>query len=81
MSDVVAAHEHSSRHRQEIEASSTCGCFYCVAMFPPSSIAAWCDEGTTALCPKCGIDSVIGDASGYAIGEEWLRRMKGHWFG
>ncbi len=59
--DLIAAHRHSSNHRQEIEASKVCGCFYCLAVFPPASIDEWCDEDGTALCPKCGIDSVIGD--------------------
>ena len=80
MSDVVVAHKHSSGHRQEIESSSTCGCFYCLAMFPPSSISDWCDEETTALCPQCGVDSVIGDASGFPVGDDLLQRMKRHWF-
>ncbi len=80
MADVVAAHKHSSRHRKEIESSSTCGCFYCLATYPPSAISDWCDGGETALCPRCGVDSVIGDASGYALGGDLLHRMKSHWF-
>ncbi|MCE7962609.1 MAG: hypothetical protein DYH05_08955 [Acidobacteria bacterium ACB1] len=32
------------------------------------------------LCPKCGIDSVIGSNSGYPINDEFLRRMRSHWF-
>jgi len=50
------------------ERSELCGCFYCLAMFPPSQVSEWIDEvddiGTTAMCPKRGIDSVIGAASG-----------------
>jgi hypothetical protein len=30
----------------------------------------------SAMCPKCGIDSVIGSDSGYPITVEFLRRMK-----
>jgi acetone carboxylase gamma subunit len=37
--------------------------------------------GQTALCPECGIDSVIGDASGYPITEAFLGKMKTFWFG
>ena len=29
----------------------------------------------TAWCPFCGIDAVIGDASGYEITEELLKEM------
>lgn len=82
---VQAAHAHSSQHRAEIMDSTLCGCFYCGARFPPSEIVEWADEdeggeGQTALCPKCGIDSVIGDRSGFDISEEFLATMKAHWF-
>lgn len=82
--DPVRAHRHSSRHRQEVLASDRCGCFYCLAIFAPSAIERWVDEwenvGQTALCPSCGIDSVIASESGYPITEEFLARMRTHWF-
>jgi hypothetical protein len=69
--DIIAAHKHSIHHREEVLSSDPCGCFYCLAVFPPSEILEWVDEiesiGQTALCPKCGIDSVIGSNSGYPI--------------
>ncbi|MFL0243297.1 hypothetical protein [Mycobacterium sp. SMC-17] len=36
--------------------------------------------GQTALCPGCGIDSVIGDQSGYPITSEFLNAMRLRWF-
>lgn len=64
--------------------SERCGCFYCGVIFEPSEIKNWVDEwegvGQTALCPHCGIDSVIGAESGYPITEEFLTRMHAHWF-
>lgn len=79
--DYIAAHQHSIRHRQEIESSERCGCFYCLAEFEPDAITDWVDEGgVTALCPKCGIDSVIGSASGFPITGDLLKRMNAHWF-
>jgi len=76
------AHRHSSRHREEVMASEVCGCFYCLSVFPPGEIERWIgpEGGDTAICPKCGIDSVIGSASGLPITEEFLTRMKRHWF-
>lgn len=77
----VRAHQHSSRHRAELTASEWCGCFHCLAIYPPGDIQAWIDEGDgTALCPRCGIDSVLGDASGFPIEAGFLRRMQQHWF-
>ena len=78
--DHVAAHKHSSRHRRELEASESCGCFFCMALYAPSAIEEWVDEDDTALCPHCGIDSVIGSASGYPVTREFLERMHRQWF-
>ncbi len=78
----VLAHKHSSYHRVELKNSEVCGCFYCLHIFKPTEIKwyCWTDkwDGTnqTALCPKCGIDSVIGSASGYPITHEFLQSMK-----
>lgn len=76
----IHAHKHCIRHRAELEASDMCSCFYCLSMYPPNEILKWIDDGQTALCPKCSIDSVIGSASGYSITREFLQRMHDHWF-
>ena len=83
--DVRDAHVHGSNHRAEIEGSLSCGCFYCLSTFSPTTIVEWTDEnedgiGQTAVCPECGIDSVIGDNSGYPITREFLSEMQRHWF-
>ncbi len=83
--DVRDAHKHSADHRAEITASARCGCFYCGQTFPPAAIAEWIDEsedgpGQTALCPRCGIDSVIGDRAGFPISRDFLTKMKRYWF-
>jgi hypothetical protein len=82
--DIRQAHDHSSRHRVELAESRFCGCFYCCSVFPPERIEEWTDpvdgEGQTALCPKCGIDAVIGDRAGFPISGEFLKRMRSYWF-
>lgn len=80
MSDHVAARVLSSRHRQELLASPTCVCVLCLRTFPPSAIVQRVDDDPTAICPHCGIDSVIGFASGYPINAGFLERMHSHWF-
>jgi hypothetical protein len=77
---IILAHKHCTCHRAELERSDVCGCFYCGSIFPPSDIVEWIDDGQTALCPECPVDSVIGSASGYPITEEFLKRMHDHWF-
>jgi len=82
--DHIQAHKHSSYHREEIMHSEICGCFYCLAIFRPGEVTDWIDEkdsiGQTALCPKCGIDSVMGSASGFPISQEFLEKMRRYWF-
>lgn len=76
----IAAHAFSIRHRESVINSQRCGCFYCLAIFPPDEIQEWTDDGETAMCPECGIDSVIGSDSGYPITPTFLAKMQSHWF-
>lgn len=78
--DIVRAHKHSSMHRDELERSDVCGCFYCSSIYSPKEIVEWIDDGQTAICARCPVDSVIGDDSGYPITKEFLDRMHAHWF-
>ena len=91
MNDLLAAYQHASNHHAEIDASTVCGCFNCLQIFPPADIIAWTGwnaadldnletaQGTTALCPHCGSESVVGDASGYRIDMDFLNRMNQAW--
>ena len=76
----IRAHKHASKHKSEILRSKMCGCFYCLENFDPSEISEWIDDDQTAMCPHCGIDSVIGSASGYPISRDFLKRMHQYWF-
>ena len=82
-SDTVlwdAAREHASRHRAEVQASARCACFFCFHTFPQTAIKAWVDSDQTALCPACGIDAVIGDASKHRLDGTFLRQMHTRFF-
>ena len=76
------AHAHCARHRAELEASAVCGCIYCLETFAPNEIEEWVPEGTgTAHCPKCWIDAVIGDASGFPVTDTaFMAAMHEFWF-
>ena len=78
--DHIKAHDHCNGNLDELRVSETAGCFYCCSIFPATEIEDWVDEGKCALCPKCGIDSVIGSASGYPITKEFLEKMYDYWF-
>lgn len=91
MADLLAAHRHTTNNRAEIEASRVCGCIYCTQMFGPMEIVAWSGldvssfddpaqlDAGTALCPRCGSESVIGDKSGYRIDQGFLHEMNEAW--
>jgi len=81
MPDYIDAHRFSSNNRENILKDNICGCFYCLSIFSPSEIKEWIDRlSDTALCPYCGIDSVIGESSGYPITKEFLKQMEQYWF-
>ncbi len=73
--EYAAAHEHAVKNKEELQKSNICGCYYCQAIFSPNEIEDWIPFENTALCPYCGIDSVIGDASGYSITKEFLKEL------
>jgi len=79
---AIEAHTHSTNNRAELGRSEVAGCFYCCETFSPNTIDDWLSEGAgTAFCPRCSIDSVIGDASGYPAGDpEFLKEMNKVWF-
>jgi hypothetical protein len=84
-SALMKAHKHSKNNMKELEVSKQCGCFYCFEVYDPIEIlddehSLWLDE-STATCSKCGIDSVIGDASGYPVNDNLFLEVMGFvWF-
>lgn len=94
--ELIAAHAHSMRNGSELQRSSLVGCFYCMRAFDAREVTDWVDEAKqqptttgapdaapsdcTALCPHCGIDSVIGDATGYVPTPAFLASMHQYWF-
>ena len=51
---------------------------------PPTAISDWADEqnsfGATALCPHCGIDSVIPQQPDHPLSPDLLAAMHAYWF-
>jgi len=78
--DIKKAHEFSINNRKQVEESETAGCFYCLNIFEPKEIYDYCDDDKTVICPKCGIDSVLGSKSGYPINKETLKKLYKYWF-
>ena len=84
--DLKAAHNAAKFNRDTLSQGGKCGCFYCLKIFSPLEIEEWCPEvedgeEVTAICPRCGVDSVIGEKSGFLITQEFLKAMHKRWFG
>jgi hypothetical protein len=73
-------HKHSDHHRLNIDLSQLCGCFNCLDIFSPAEIIQWADEGETAICPLCGVDSVLHDQIPELLSKELLSEMHEVWF-
>ncbi|EMA6342744.1 cytoplasmic protein [Bacillus cytotoxicus] len=76
----INAHYFSSHNRTYLEKDCICGCFYCLKIFHPIEIVEWWDNNNTDVCPHCGIDSIIGEGSGFQITELFLKQMNEKWF-
>ena len=77
---LKAAHKHASRNRDAISRSDLCGCFYCEAVYPAAAVEKY-TYPEDALCPKCGIDSVLADADNAEhVHKAFLKAMYEHWF-
>ena len=43
----------------EIKKSSKCGCYFCISVQDSADVVDFVDDGTTGLCPRCDIDSLL----------------------
>jgi len=78
---IKKAHKGSSSHKEEILEGDLCGCFHCKKVFFAEEINEWIEEkeGETAVCPRCGIDSVL--SSQFPINDKnFLKEMNQYWF-
>ncbi len=81
--DLKKAHGFCTGNADSLENDKVCGCFYCLKIFSPAEIVDWIKErngGNTARCPYCGVDSVIGESSGFPINGEFLSQMRKYRF-
>lgn len=71
----------SFKNKELIKKSNNCGCYYCKSMLKPSEVKYMeeIDGYYTAICPNCGIDSVLDDKSvenfQEELNEEFLERL------
>ena len=78
--DLIKYTKFSMENKSLLENSDQCGCFYCQKIYHPSEIKEWCDEGKTAICPHCGIDSVLPDIGPVNISSKLLKELNEFYF-
>ncbi|MEI0567865.1 cytoplasmic protein [Brachyspira pulli] len=80
--ELFKIHKLSSNHKKLLMKEDICGCFYCVTIFNPRLITDWIEDADdlTAICPYCGIDSVIPKHSDYELNEQLLEEMREYFF-
>ncbi|MDR3616557.1 MAG: hypothetical protein P4L53_23560 [Candidatus Obscuribacterales bacterium] len=76
---LTNVHKHCRNNRKDIAVSAVCGCFYCLEIYPAAEVKKYTGV-VDAICPKCGIDSVLADASGVEISAPFLIAMSERWF-
>jgi hypothetical protein len=82
--ELKAIYSHSIRNEESILKSNLCGCFHCISILAATDIKlsemmVEKDGFRTAICPICGIDAVLGDAS-VEITAELLEALNEHYF-
>lgn len=90
MAIKVLDHSKSFHNLRDLQDADICGCFHCERIFSPDEIKDWTDvevdevtgEKTqgTAICPYCGIDSVIAEDNENVITPENLKNAHKEYF-
>lgn len=73
-------YQYSTRHKKSILESPYAGCFFCKTLVPTRDITEWVHEDQTAICPKCGVDSLLPDNQYFPITPELLQIMYEEYF-
>lgn len=75
------AHKVSFRNKDLVKRSKICACFQCRTWFSSKEVNSYIPGEETAICPRCGIDSVLPDASGIPLDRDFVAEMHRYWFG
>ncbi len=80
---LTSVKKHLHSNDAEILDSKECVCLACRHSFSARSVSDWFnDKGKiTALCPECGMEAVLGDASGIVLNHEDVLAISNLLFG
>ena len=78
--EFTKAIEYATANEENLKNSSKAGCYYCKKIYDASEVLEFLEGERTALCPKCGIDSVIPSNSPIELTSSNLNKLNKHWF-
>ncbi len=78
--ETQAAIRFATGNREALAKSNKAGCYYCLMIYSASEVTRFLRSEGTALCPYCGIDSVLADQSPYELNAATLEALHQYWF-
>lgn len=78
---ITEASEYSIYNKDALAGSERAACYECLTVFKASEITEFVDNEKTALCPHCGIDTVLPESAGYSFSAASLEALNEYWFG
>lgn len=80
LSEIIDLYSKSFRNKITLNKSTKCGCIHCKKIFDPNEIKEWTDNNETAICPYCGIDSIVTHTNKFDITKEVLDILNKYYF-
>lgn len=80
---LMQLHLQTIGNADRVKRAGQCGCFHCMNRFPAAEVQRFLPEkdgGSTALCPRCGVDSVLSDQDTAALTDELIAEMNRRFF-
>ncbi len=66
----------AAKNSTQLHSSDRCGCFYCLSVFEPVELEP---DDDWPQCPRCGVDYLVGSASGLPLTKRFLAEVKEFW--
>lgn len=74
---IINAYDSTKNNEENMGVSNKCGCYSCLKIFQARDVKKYIDD--TAVCPYCGEQSLIPDASGILLDDDFLNCVNKFW--
>lgn len=77
-------YKHTKDNELDILQSKKCFCLCCFQTYSARTVSEWTNDKNNhmnALCPICGTDAVVGDASGYTLDLATIKELRDTYYG